>query len=123
MILAALLACWRPDPALAPPPPVPLPDLELPGEGEAPEEEADEEEAEAPPAPPPAPPIDPYPAVTLTRPVTLVDDFGKALTTIETVGWPVEVVAEEPIRVKVRCPTCTPAVEGWVQPGRVGRAP
>lgn len=115
MLLAWTLACWRPDPALAPPPPVPMPELEL----ATPPEVA----AEAPPAEPEAPAIDPYPAVTLTRPVTVVDDWGTPLTTIEVAGWPLEVISEEAIRIRVRCPTCTPAVEGWVQPGRVGRAP
>ncbi|MFN7143929.1 MAG: hypothetical protein ACK4YP_09150 [Myxococcota bacterium] len=148
MLLAlATLACWRPDPYV--PPEAPAAEVEAPsGEpgaeaaGEAPPDEAVAGEATAGEAPEgegpaeEAPDPDPIPedieeqpafvtwrARTVQAPVTLVDDWGKPLAVLGTKGWELEVRGEEPIRTRVWCGTCTPAVEGWIQAHLLERLP
>lgn len=119
-----LLACWQPGDYTPPqpenlPPPAADPALEAamvpgPDDPDGPEREA----AAAPDAPePPAPPsMDPYAAHTVGGPLTVVDDVGQPLAVIATPHTPVVVLDEqEGLRRKVRCDTCTPPVEGWLQ--------
>lgn len=144
MILALLLpACWRPEPYTPPPPPE---DVEAPageaaeeGPDEAPEGEegaADAEEAPGEPAEegaaeegappdeedvPSQPDFKSYRAKTVSAPVTIVDDWGKPLAVLGVAAWELEVRGEEPIRTRVWCATCDPAVEGWLQPHLLAR--
>lgn len=120
-----LLACWQPGDYTPPqpenlPPPAADPALEAamvpgPDDPDGPEPEA---AAATPDAPePPAPPsMDPYAAHTVGGPLTVVDDVGQPLAVIATPHTPVVVLDEqEGLRRKVRCDTCTPPVEGWLQ--------
>jgi hypothetical protein len=125
MWLLLFAACWRPDLSRAPealPPLEPSLFTEEQGFAQAPGE-APEGGGEPPAGPaeadPDAPPFDAYPAVTTTAPVTIVDDFGKPLSIVRSVGTPVEVRGEETIRRKVFCAVCAPAAEGWVQTATV----
>lgn len=60
--------------------------------------------------------LDPYAVVTVTSPVTLVDDGGKPVGFVNKVGTTVEVRVEDgDVRRKVWCATCAPPTEGWVQ--------
>ena len=119
-----LLACWQPGDYTPPqpenlPPPAADPALEAamvpgPDDPDGPEPEA----TAAPDAPePPAPPsMDPYAAHTVGGPLTLVDDVGQPLAVISAPHTPVIVLDEQDgLRRKVRCDTCTPPVEGWLQ--------
>lgn len=133
-MLLALLACWQPGDYTPPqpetlPPPAVDPAVEasmLPGPedppGPEPEaavqepEAATQEPAPAAPEPPDPPAMDPYAAHTVGAPLTLVDDMGQPLVVITTPHTPVIVLDEqEGLRRKVRCDTCTPPVEGWLQ--------
>ncbi len=69
------------------------------------------------PAPNPNPDgLDPYMAVTVGSPVTLVDDVGKPVAVLNEPGARVEVRAEDgQVRRKVWCSTCAPPTEGWVR--------
>jgi hypothetical protein len=120
-VLALLLACWSPDPDAGTPelPPLdPLLSEDAPDTPDAPQDQApDAAEAEN------APPFATYPGATTAAPVTVVDDYGKPLTILQRAGVAVTVVGEEPIRKRVRCDVCTPAVEGWVQSSVVTARP
>ncbi len=60
--------------------------------------------------------LDPYAAVTVTSPVTLVDDGGKPVGFLNKVGAAVEVRVEDgEVRRKVWCASCAPPTEGWVR--------
>lgn len=60
--------------------------------------------------------LDPYAAVTVTSPVTLVDDGGKPVGFLNKVGLVVEVRVEDgDVRRKVWCGACEPPTEGWVR--------
>lgn len=118
-MLLALLACWSPDPTLAPtlPPaegdPVEdAPDEPVAVDGVAPDEPPEEP---PPPEPPEATPFDEYVAYTTASPVSIVDEQGRPLAIIAKVGTPLEVQTEEEIRTRVYCATCSPPAEGWVQ--------
>lgn len=135
MLLAlAILACWRPDPYVPPDAPAAVPSDEPaePGDeaaepdGEPPGDDAEE----AAPTPDPLPDdIEEQPAFatwrarTVQAPVTIVDDWGRPLAVLGTAGWELEVRGEEPIRTRVWCGACTPAVEGWIQAHLVERVP
>lgn len=114
MWLLLLNACWRPDPDLAPelPPLEAAPDLTVADGAPVDAEPAAPEEDD----PPAEPTFVGYPAYTAGAPVTLVDDYGKTLCIVASVGSPVEVRAEdENVRKKVWSEVCIPAVEGWAQ--------
>ncbi|MFZ5480274.1 MAG: hypothetical protein ACOZNI_26150 [Myxococcota bacterium] len=108
-----LSSCWRPDPWEPPPPPPEA--LEAMGVAE------EEAVAEAPDVEEPAVEEPATPETVLWRGATkwgrlsLVDDGGRTVGRIEAAGVAVEVLREEPQRVKVRCATCSPPVEGWLQ--------
>lgn len=69
------------------------------------------------------PPFVKYQAATTSAPVTLVDDFGKPVTIIAVQGTPVEVRAEDTIRKRVWCESCSPQAEGWAQESTVTDRP
>ena len=122
-----LLGCWAPD-AYTPPPPPPEAVEAMEALAQAPEPEAEPEAAEPEvaepeatepedePEAPVAPAMEPYKGRVITSPSTIVDDFGKPLVVLNKAMVAVEVRAEEsPIRRKVFCADCKPAVEGWIQ--------
>ncbi len=82
---------------------------------EAPEGDAtpDAEQGETEPAA--KAPFEPFGAVTVAAPLTLVDDEGKPVKVLLNPGTSVYVLAAEATRVKVRCELCLPQVVGWVQ--------
>lgn len=107
-LLLALSGCWQPRAVEIPA--AHLHELD-PAE---PVETAAEPEAE-PELNPDPDGLDPYLAITVTSPVTIVDDGGQPVTVINTKGVKVEVRKEDgQVRRKVYCATCAPAVEGWV---------
>jgi hypothetical protein len=123
MTVWVLVACWRPDPSLA----LDLPPLEAiepevaAGEAAAGEEAAGEVEV-APEGPePPEVPFEAWAGVTLTAPLTLVDEAGKPLAVFEAPGVTVQVRGDDGARLKVYCPTCEPPAEGYLQGAAVGR--
>lgn len=60
--------------------------------------------------------LDPYAAITVNSPLTIVDDAGKPVTVINTKGVKVEVREEDgQVRRKVYCASCSPAGEGWLR--------
>ena len=125
-----LLACWRPDVYQPPPPPEEaaaalqslqteaaeedgLPPLEP--AGEAPDATLDET--------PEALAIRPYRARILSAPATLVDDNGRPVAVLDRPLIEVEVRAEDSIRRKVWCASCSPSTEGWIQAALVEKIP
>lgn len=94
---------------------MPAPRVHPPEEAEA--DGVDEIDADEPPTLNPDPDgLDPYAAVTVTSPVTMVDDTGKPVTVINARGMKVEVRQEDgQVRRKVFCGGCTPAGEGWLR--------
>lgn len=104
-----------------------------PGEAAAPAEEgvaAAEEEAAAVPgeapgeAAPSAPAeleVSPYSVRTTVAPVTLVNDSGETLAVLTPAGVSLTVLREGEVRLGVRCSSCSPAVDGWVQKSMVAR--
>ncbi len=132
LALATLGGCWRPDPYTPPATPVEEPAAEA-APGDAPPEEppeagdaageagAETEEGALAGEEPveedeDIPPFAAYAARTVQAPVTIVDDWGKPLAVLGRTGWEVEVRGEEEIRTRVWCGSCSPAVEGWIQP-------
>lgn len=60
--------------------------------------------------------LDPYIAVTVTAPLTMVDDGGKPVAVLNSLGAKVEVRVEDGgVRRKVWCSFCAPPTEGWVR--------
>lgn len=133
-----LLACWRPDTYQPPPPPeeaaaalqslqteaaeedgAPLPEPA----GEAPEATPDATPDGQPDAAPEAPAIQPYRARILSAPATLVDDSGRPVAVLDRPLVEVEVRAEDSIRRKVWCGSCSPSTEGWIQAALVEKIP
>ncbi len=114
VIPGACSGCWRPAPVELPPSHIHAAE---PAADDA--EAAADPAAEAPDAPalnPDPDGLDPYKAVTVNSPVTVVDDGGKPVTVINSKGVQVEVRQEDgKVRRKVYCASCAPAVEGWVR--------
>ena len=134
LVLATLAGCWRPEPYTPPPPPFAAEgDASAEGGSEPPTGggASDEEDTRAlAPGEDPedipsedAPTFARYTARTVQGPVTIVDDWGKNLVVIGEAGVLLEVRGEESFRMRVRCETCDPPVEGWLQPHLLERVP
>lgn len=123
--LLLLAGCWSPA-AVEPPAARVRPVGSEAGEGNGDDGVAGEDEAEVAPEPllnadPDG--LDPYLVVTVTAPVTLVDDGGKPVGFVNKVGTTVEVRVEDgDVRRKVWCGTCSPAAEGWVRTQEIALA-
>ncbi len=134
-----LLACWRPDTYQPPPPPeeaaaalqslqteaaeedgAPLPEPDGAAPEGQPEDGAPDGAAEDTPD---APAIQPYRARILSAPATLVDDSGRPVAVLDRPLVEVEVRAEDSIRRKVWCGSCSPSTEGWIQAALVEKIP
>ncbi len=59
--------------------------------------------------------VDPYKAFTIKTPLSIVDDAGQPVAVLGKPGVAVTVLAEAPLRVKVRCDGCDPVVTGYLQ--------
>lgn len=114
-------ACWQPGDYV---PPVPEDmtlvediapeELELEASEAAPEGEAPPAEAEEPEAP--VSDMEPWKGLTVGAPLSLVDARGQVVQVLAVPKMEVLVLAEEaPVRRWVRCTSCTPEVEGWLQ--------
>ena len=123
--MLTLLACWQPEPFVAPAPAQVEASDVLEGTAGAIEPgDEDQPEGDAEADPPPVPTdmeVEPWKGRTVGRPLTLVGDDGAVVTVIAEEGVAVTVLMEGAERLKVRCDGCRPPLEGWLQKRAVVR--